>query len=393
MGKNLSIKMLGNFTISLNGLELTESKLKMKQLANLLAFMIYNREKHLSLDNLYNILWPNENSDNPAHALRNLVYRIRVLLKDTLDADMSYILTLESNSYRWNSDIKIDYDVDKFEEYIKTASAPDSDKEEQIKNYLKAAALYEDDFLISYSIQDWVVPIATYYRHMYSKAVKKLTELLLSEYRFDEALDVCLKATKIDQFDESLHRYIIDIYGRFNQTNLAIKHYTYIKGLFDKELGVKLSKETVLLYRQIAEIKSITETDVQQIKKSLLDDEILDIPLFCDYETLKCLYSLQIRNQSRKDESQFLLLVTLCSKTGKTPPKAILDIEMAKLTEVMKSCLRKNDVVANYSKSQFLLMLNSLSYENTEMVKSRIDSEYSKKGLAKILYSIVAVNR
>ena len=115
--------------------------------------------------------------------------------------------------------------------------------------------------------------------------------------------------------------------------------------------------------------------------------------MFCDYDVLKNLYSLQIRNQQRKSESQYLLLLTMDTKAGKTPPKPLLYKDMSQLTEVLKRCLRKNDVVASYSESQYLLMLSSLSHENAEMVRDRLESEFARCcTLTAITYSIVAIH-
>ena len=386
------VKMFGKFIISHHGAELSESKIKTKQLVTLLSHMIYHRDKHLYLDNIYNVLWPEENSDNPAHALRNLVYRVRNILKENLDGDTSYILTAENNSYCWNNENDLVCDVTQFESYINAASDSNAGREERIENYLKAYALYEGDFMAGLESKEWVIPIATYYKHMYDKAIMSVTELLFEDRRYEDALKICLKATEIDPYNEKIHQNIIYIYNRLNHIELAIKHYQYISNMFDKELCTELSKETTNLYKKIA-AKGLIEMDLKTIKETLSENDNYDIPLFCDYDSLKSIYGLQIRKLERKNESHFLLLLTLITKDGKTPGKPLLYDDMNKLANILKYCLRKSDIVANYSESQFLLMLGLLTYENAEEVKKRIEQEFAKDcRQTAISYSILAIN-
>ena len=378
MNETIYIKFLGKFSISHNGCELTETKLKMKQLITLLTYILHNREKNLYVDNIYDILWPNENSDNPAHALRNLIYRLRLILKKTLSPDTGYIISLENSSYGWNHELATVCDTDQFEQYIKIGNDVSKSTDERIEAYIKAEGLYDADFSTGISGQDWVIPIAGYYRHMYCNASKALAELLLNESRLDEALKVCLKYTYLDPYDEKVHQNIIIIYNKLGENELAEKHYHYIKRLFKKELDVDLSRETKNLYHEISVAQNSTVVDLHAIKKIMLENENFDIPLFCDFGTLTHLYNLQIRSLARTPNSQYLLSICLRTKSGNVPPKMLLQAEMNRLTGVLKKCLRKNDVVATYSPSQYILMLATLSHENTELVRERIEKQLTK---------------
>ncbi len=366
------ITLFGSLSVSHDESVLIEESLNTKKITTLLSYLIYNRNKLLTLDNIYAVLWPNENSDNPAHALRNLIYRARKLLNNAFGGDEDYILTLESNSYCWNKNIETVVDIELFEEYIKQANTGDADIFTRINCYLKAVELYKDDFMTSLSYQDWVVPITTYYRYVYTSAVDKLTELLFSLGRYDEALNVLVKATHIDQFNETLHRRLMDTYYKQGQLEKAAKHYQFITQLFYKDLGVRLSDETKKLYKQISASDSIIDADIDNIVVKLKDKDDLTQPLFCSFDAFMNLYSLQVRNLQRKNESQYLILLTISSKNGTTPPSELIAAERLKLEGILKKTLRKNDVVAGYSFAQYLIMLSTLSYENAIMVKNRI---------------------
>jgi DNA-binding SARP family transcriptional activator len=393
MAEPLHIKTLGRFHISHAGHELDESNLKMKQLLTLLSYLTYNKDKQVHLDTLYPILWPGENSDNPSHALRNLVYRIRTILKKELDPDVNYILTLENNSYCWNPEIEVVSDIEQFEKCAKIGADTKLSAKKRVEALLEADSLYLNDFMIALANQDWITPIATYYRYIYNTAAANLTELLLNEGRLDEALKVCLKASAIDSLNEKTHRNIIDIYFRLGQTELAIKYYKFSSNLFVRELGVKLSKETRNLYRYIKSSSGITAVDINAVAADLSKNDHLDIPLFCDYETFRHLYSLQIRNHDRISGSLYLYLITAGTASGKIPDKPTLDREMKKLADIIKNSLRRNDVVTAYSESQYILMLGSLTAENAEMLKTRLSKAVSRHSdSVEILFSISSIS-
>ena len=392
MKDTVTIKMFGDFSVSHKGHSLTEAQLKMNQLITLLTYMIYNSGRHMQLDNLFTVLWPEENSDNPAHALRNLIYRLRTALKTDLDPETVYIITNENNSYSWNPELNTDCDAVRFDSLIKHASLPELNNDERILEYTEALSLYTGEFLPSLSYQDWIVPAAAYFRHLYMSAAAELTKLLMAGQRYGEALKASLKAIEQDPLDELTHQNIISIYIRLNQYDQAEKHFRYVSGLFKRELGCDVSQETKDIYRQITALSRSIEPDIGEIRTAMYGSDVQDSPLFCDYDNMKCLFSLQLRSRDRVEMSQFLLLITVSMKSGGSAPEQKLSEEMMRLAETLRLCLRKNDVVAAYSPSQYLLMLSLLTYENAEMVASRIRKHYGvpRDGI-NITYSIVAV--
>ncbi len=365
--------MFGSFGISKDNKSVPESKLKMKQLQTLLAYLVYNRGKSLYIDSIYSVLWPDDNSDNPSHALRNLIYRLRTLLKEILGSETDYIITVENNSYSWNNTLNTSVDILEFEEAVNCAKSENATVSEKLNYYRKAVELYKGDFLLPLASQDWVIPIATYYRNLYQESVRRMIPLLLQESLYDEALKTCISAVQYDQFNEKLHRIIIEIYFRQNKSDLAINYYKYLKTMFFKELDSALSKETKLLYRQIVTSANSLESDIETIQKTLLEDEeSKESPLTCDYETLKYIYSLQVRNLARSKIPQFLFLITLTTQDGKIPPKSMLKDIMQGILSHLQSSLRRNDVISRYSPSQYLLLMSFLSQKDAEMIIERL---------------------
>jgi|GEM_PF-3868760 len=390
MAEKIFVNMLGIFSVKRGKKELSETKIKTRQMTTLLAFLIVKRNTTVNLDNVYSVLWPNEDSDNPAGALRNLIYRLRVLLKESLGDDLQYITTLENNSYAWNPDINIECDYTVFENFINSADASNN-TDEQIQLYSKAVGLYQNHFLDGFSGQDWVKPVATYYKSKYDSAAKKLAKLMLDADYAQEALDISLKAAEFEPLDESLHRLILFAYSKLSRLDKVREHYKFITALLNKELGVRPAEKTIELYRKLTHIANKIEVDIKLIREKLLS--LLHAegePLFCDYDTFTQFFDYRVSTFGRSDEPAYLVLLTISTKEGRKPPKDIIETEMERLKESIKACIRRNDIAALYSSTQYILLLKLPTQENAELVKTRIQGLHKDNELM-TTYSIVAV--
>ena len=72
----------------------------------LLEFLVANRLKDLSLEQITEAVWNDEEeSDNPANALKNLVYRARTILRELCPKQAADYIVFSRNTYLWNRDL------------------------------------------------------------------------------------------------------------------------------------------------------------------------------------------------------------------------------------------------------------------------------------------------
>ena len=90
-------------------------------------------------------LWQEEETGNPAGALKNLMYRLRVLLKKNF-GDEDFILT-DHGSYRWNPRQEVAVDAEQFEQMFESAKQKTISEGEAIRKLKAALALYQGDFM------------------------------------------------------------------------------------------------------------------------------------------------------------------------------------------------------------------------------------------------------
>ncbi|WP_206457782.1 BTAD domain-containing putative transcriptional regulator [Anaerovorax sp. IOR16] len=374
----LYIQLLGDFLIEYNQNTLSGEKVHAKQVWNLLEYLIVNRKKETSLDTLIEILWNEKEVEDPANALKNLAYRLRNTIKKNLKLDSNNCIVYKYGSYAWNTEVPCVFDVDLFEDYIKEAEKPSIEKSLACDYYYKAFQIYKGNFLPQSEYKEWVRPIAVYYQRMYMKVCEKLCELLMEQESYDIIEEVCRRAITVDPFVEINHVNLIKALIATNNQKKAVAHYNEVSNMFYDELGVQPSEAITKLYKDIINKNLDFEKDIAVIKGDLAETNDVTGTLQCNYEMFKIIYRLQARAALRNGKSIFIALLTVTSKNGSKIPSNQLEETLDNLIHTLCSFLRKDDVVTRYGRTQFLLMLSNITYENTVKVLNRLVNRINK---------------
>ena len=78
----LTVYMLGSFLIKDQECILNNENIRSDMIIKLLSYIIINRARVLTAEELIEVLWQEDESNNPAGALKNLIYRLRMIMKD-----------------------------------------------------------------------------------------------------------------------------------------------------------------------------------------------------------------------------------------------------------------------------------------------------------------------
>ena len=392
--RTLHVTTFGTLIVEGMGQTLKEEQIRSRMLTRLFSYMIMHHRQEMTVLELSEALWPDDSSNNPAGALKNLMYRLRTLLKKTWGVD-DFIIT-GRGAYHWNQEIGLVIDAENFDEYLKRAALSHS-REEKILLYQQGLSLYKGDFLPMLESDYWVVTLGTYYQSAYLSSVKKLIAMLEADKRYDDMADWCSAALRIEPLDEELHTAMIRVLVAQNKTKMALDHYQEAKSLLYENLGVSPSEELRDIYLKLLEETNTQEMDISAIVKDLAKDEEHGA-FICEYGVFKKIYHLESRRTGRLGISVFLLLVTVEPKaTLASSSKAYLDIvseSMIRLEDVLYHCLRSGDVVSQYSGSQYIVLLPTCQYETTKRVIKRIEKRFydtSRKLHTKLTFSFCEV--
>lgn len=372
----ISVKMLGEFSISAGDKTISDQSNHSKKLWNLLEFLITYRNKELSQSELIDLLWGDDNSTNPTGALKTLMHRVRNLLKELNYP--SELIIQRRGTYAWNPIVPCTVDIDVFESHCKEGSYI-MDDTLRFETYRKAISLYKGDFLPKTSCEPWVVPVSAYYHSMYLKVVLESIDILMKKESYAEVANICWQALTIDQYAESLHFNLIhSLYLSGNQ-RAAINQYSTTTDLFFSKFGVTPSEELKALYKEIVKTSKDVETDLDTIKNNLKESRKKRGAFLCEYEIFKDIYRLEARSSERNGNSIYLCLLTLTTNSGHAPELDLLNKAVERLKESILESLRSSDIFSRYSISQYIIMLPTASYDTAEMVLKRIITHFYKK--------------
>ena len=373
----LTIKTLGKFQIiGESGIVLDDDMIRSTMLTKLLVFLVLHRGQTLTTDDIAAALWQEEEIENPAGALKNLMYRLRNLLKKQF-GDTEFVLT-NRGSYCWNTEVEIVLDAEEFEKAIEMAGREDISDSEAISCYERALAMYHGDFMPKICEMHWVVTRSAYYHSMFLSAIKGLAELYIKSEQFEKMEEICNEALRYDSVDEQLHYYLILARMRQNKLGLAMESYEKACRILYEELGIRKPEMLQKIYEELLQMnKGKTAENIEQVQEDMTEEET-EGAFFCGYPVFREIYRLEARKITRVGEAEFILLLTFKTENDGTDKAEAFRIRkaMEKMTANLKSCLRIGDVVARYSDSQFIVLLSSCNYENGRMVADRIVSQF-----------------
>jgi DNA-binding SARP family transcriptional activator len=386
----LHVKMLGGLTIRCGNREINDGYNRSRKVWLLLAYMIYCRNRSISQDELFGLLWSDEvGSTNPGNALKTMLHRVRSMLDQLGDGVGRTLIIRRDGCYAWNETIPFRFDVEEFETLCNAGSAAENEYV-RLSKYLEALALYEGDFLPKLSSESWVIPVNAYFHNLYVKTARSAAELLEARGHQDEAISLCRRAAKIEPYDEVLYRHLMRDLLELDDQRGAIEVYRNMNNLLFSNFGVMPSDELRSLYREAVRTVNDREVSLSFIREQLKEPDAESGALFCDYDFFKVIYRAQARAVARSGDAVHLCLLTVSGENGELSKRS-LDVCMENLRRIVCSHIRKGDVASRCSVSQYVVMLPQANYENACAVMERITRTFDRQyphSPASVRYSV-----
>lgn len=375
----LQIQMLGRLSIRLGGHEINDGDNRSRKIWLLLAYMIYNRSRSISQDELVDLLWGEEQrSSNPVNALKTMLHRVRSLLNQ-LDSTAGHSLIVRrEGTYAWNQEIPFSLDTDQFEALCRAGAAHD-DEDRRLETYFQALALYGGDFLPKLSSEPWVVPISAYFHNLYIRTVQEVLPLLEGRGRLQEAVELCRKSVEVEPYNELLYQHLMQNLLALGEQQTVISVYEEMSQLLFNSFSIMPSDETRAIYREAMRTVNDKAVSLLTLREQLREPDSASGALFCDYDFFKVLYQAEARAVARSGNAVHIGLISVTGERNLALPKRSLDRCMENLQELIRASLRKGDIVARCSVSQYILMLPQANYENSCKVCERVIRAFSRQ--------------
>ena len=379
MSKQLKIHTFGRFQISDGEKDFTDATSNKSKVWSVLKYLIAYYGKPVSADRLADILWSEEDYDDPAKLLRDIIYRLRKTLS-TYGGDQSYI-TFSQGNYTWNPDIDCWIDFLEFDKVLSRARNDTIPQEERVSLYNSAIDLYNGPFMRDSAVEIWTLTFTDYYRRLYLQAVNELADIYENEFMLDEIVLVFDKAIAIEQYEEPMYIRQIQTLISNGEYAHARKQYKQFEKILLREFGTKPSHNLERLSYEIDKATINQNGSFEEITQILESGTKKQGAFFCGPETFRQIYNLDKRSEERVNFPVYLVLITyvLPQDTPESKEESEMKSSMKALRQVLLQSLRNGDIVAQYSKSQFVLMLTVLGNDGGAAAMHRIRFLFEKK--------------
>lgn len=375
----LQVRMLGGFSIARGDEKIDDSGNRSRKVWLLLAYMIYNRRRTVTQEELVGLLWgEEESSSNPINALKTMFHRVRAMLNQLEPSAGHSLIVRKGGNYAWNTDVPITFDVEEFDALSRsTAAIPDEDG--RVACMLQTLALYQGDFLSKLSSEPWVVPISAYYHNVYVQTVLETIPLLQAKGRMEESVELCRAALRVEPYNETLYQYLMQSLMDLGDQREAVAVYEEMSELLFSNFGVMPSDETRAIYREALRTVNDRAVPLGMVREQLQEQESAPGALMCEYDFFKVLYQAEARALARNGDAVHIGLLSVTGEDGKELSKRSLDRAMENLQDQVRTNLRRGDIAARCSVSQYILMLPQANYENSCMVCQRIIKSFNRQ--------------
>lgn len=380
----IHVRMFGGFTITMDDKTMSDSDNRSRKAWSLLSYLIIKRRGDVSINELFHSIWQDGIQENPYGALKTLVFRVRKMMETAGFPSQELILS-QRGAYSWNSGWETEVDTDRFECLCRRILEPEDKSKDQWDACLEAFDLYTGIFLPKSAEESWVGPMAAYYHTLYEKLVIYMAGKLMGDKDYAKVEEICGRAIGIDRFVENFHYYwILAAYSRGEQ-KAALERYKATTDMFYRERLMTPSEHFKELYKIISSSEQDVVTNMDEIQETLGTGGAKegDGAYQCEYAVFKRLVQLERRGVERSGDSVYLCLLTVGDRKGRTLKPEIQARAMERLRASIQSSLRSSDLYARYSVSQFILLLTSATFENSEMVMNRILSTFNKSYVRK----------
>ena len=369
-GPNIHLDILGSFELyTIDGENRRYVELSSK-LRSILCYIVLRRGRAVTQAELIDTFYADEDTNNPAGALKMQILRIRNLLGTLLGGEVVPIIS-QRGAYKWNPEIACIVDAEEFERACAEADNTETDVDKRLQLYHLAMELYKGAPALSKTPTLWSEMLEAGYHSAYVSAVENYAALLDNCARYSEVESVCLKALQADSTNETLYILLIRALLHQNRKAEARYHYDRITDALFREMGVQTSAELQQYFSQFAD-DEVSNNDLGAVLAAMRNPDGKRSAFLCGFEQFKNIYQLEVRRIQRTGDCMHIALLTISDVNGNSLSEKVNDALMEQLQQTVIHSLRQSDVVAKYSTSQLIIMLPQANLENSYMVMDRI---------------------
>ena len=365
--------MMDLFTIEADGVNHEELMAKSRKGVSLIQYLVLERGRPVSSQRLIRELWSDRRSESPENALKTMVSRTRTAL-NAISPDLGSCIVSGQGTYCWQSLPHVRVDVLEIIDLLNVLRheppSPGHRKTtEQLMDLYRGDLYLTGDLLNGQATFNWL-------HNEYLSAVYRYIELLKPTEEYTKICEVCRRAMRIDDLDEQLHIELMQAMANLNRSDEAAAEYRKLVKQSREYYDAEPSEELQACYENLAAAGNTIRFNLDIIRNELIEKEGgTRGPFFCEYEVFKEVYNIYMRNLERLGSSMFLGVIML-GEAGDKGNSVRRESCMAGLQEILKTNMRKGDIITRFSDNIFAMLLPTVNYSTGSMVMDRIEQLY-----------------
>ena len=255
LATNMPIKiyLTGSVTLELDGsVAVEERQFRGKQGRLVFAYLVCQRARAVSREELVDLLWPDGPAASWEIALSAVLSRIRHLITREPLQDSGASLSRGSSQYqlRLPPDIWVDIEVGSGAiERAETALKAD-DRKGVLGPATAAAAIARRPFLSGLSGR-WVDSQRDRLRRQLLRSLDALSKTWLMEEQYVLAIEMATEATTIDPHRDASYQLLMNAHAASGNRSEALKVYHELRECLSSDLGTEPSSDTQEIYLQL----------------------------------------------------------------------------------------------------------------------------------------------
>lgn len=380
MADKISVQFLGNCSVKWNDTPITSEKMQKDSQFNRLLFVLLHNAKHgIPKDLLEELVVGEKEMDESHTALRVIVYKAKQkLISMGFPAEDWFYQ--KKGIYYWNNEISVESDVDEFinkyttAEYLKESDDP-LELEDALSIYTDACYLYRGEFMPMYVGETWFAQENKKYRQMFKNCVQNASELLRDKKDWKNLEKLGRYVSSVDQGSdwEILSLEAMVRMGKFDEAN---KYYNEVVDFYLNSFGIYPSRKLIEMLDSDGDRNTLEALDNIQLDMDEMRAEH-DGGYECSFVVFRGIYQHMIRMMERDGQTMYLMLCTLVDTKGnQLRDDNDIDTLGARLRHSIGVSIRRSDVLCQYGKSQYLILLTRATKDSCELVQNRINHHF-----------------
>jgi DNA-binding SARP family transcriptional activator len=246
----IRIQLFGQFCVRRN--EQVVAGFEAHKVQELFCYLLLHRHHSLSRETLASLFWSDITTPQSKKKLRQALWQLQTALRSQHEPVHNRLLLVETDRVQINTEADLWFDVAAFEKTFELVQSR-AGRELDAQNVLalqNAVQLYQGP-LLETCYEDWCLYEREHLQNMYLTMLNKLMSYYEMHHDYDPALLYGMRILSYDRAHERTHWRLMRLHYLNGDRTAALRQYEQCAAALDEELGVKPSKRTIALYKQI----------------------------------------------------------------------------------------------------------------------------------------------